>query len=139
VTEAMAKSSEGDKASRMAMASAKFEAGEVLLPERAPWPADLEAELFAFSPRRHDQCDFISQPLLYKNTSFGSLLPPVEREVIFAKAGIPDRRASFSPYQASIDELQSGGGHRRQRMDRPREPVGNFTAPEPIAGGGIIC
>ena len=27
----------GDKASRMAVASAKFEAGQVFLPERAPW------------------------------------------------------------------------------------------------------
>jgi predicted phage terminase large subunit-like protein len=40
---------EGDKASRMAVASAKFESGQVLLPERANWLADLEAELFAFS------------------------------------------------------------------------------------------
>ena len=39
---------EGDKVSRMAVASAKFEAGQVLLPERAPWLPDLEAELFSF-------------------------------------------------------------------------------------------
>jgi predicted phage terminase large subunit-like protein len=49
---------EGDKVSRMAVASAKFEAGHVLLPERAPWLPDLEAELFSFPGSRHDdQCD----------------------------------------------------------------------------------
>jgi predicted phage terminase large subunit-like protein len=54
----------GDKASRMAVASAKFEAGQVFLPERAEWLPDLEAELFAFPGARHDdQCDSISQAL----------------------------------------------------------------------------
>jgi predicted phage terminase large subunit-like protein len=53
-----------DKVSRMAVASAKFEAGQVLLPERAPWLAELETELFAFPGGRHDdQCDSISQAL----------------------------------------------------------------------------
>jgi predicted phage terminase large subunit-like protein len=54
----------GDKASRMAVASAKFEAGQVFLPERADWLPDLEAELFAFPGGRHDdQCDSVSQAL----------------------------------------------------------------------------
>jgi predicted phage terminase large subunit-like protein len=54
----------GDKASRMAVASAKIEAGQVFLPERADWLPDLEAELFAFPGSRHDdQCDSISQAL----------------------------------------------------------------------------
>lgn len=62
---------EGDKISRMAVASAQFEAGQILLPERAPWLADLEAELFAFPGSRHDdQCDSISQAVLDKNMSF---------------------------------------------------------------------
>ena len=54
----------GDKPSRMAVASAKFEAGQVFLPERANWLPDLDAELFAFPGGRHDdQCDSISQAL----------------------------------------------------------------------------
>jgi phage terminase large subunit-like protein len=54
----------GDKVSRMAVATAKLEAGQVYLPSRAPWLADLEAELFAFPGSRHDdQCDSISQAL----------------------------------------------------------------------------
>ena len=58
---------EGDKVSRMAVASAKFEAGQVFLPERASWLPDLEAELFALPGSRHDdQCDSISQALLTK-------------------------------------------------------------------------
>ena len=53
-----------DKASRMAVASAKFEAGQALLPDRAAWLPDLEAELFVFRGGRHDdQCDSISQAL----------------------------------------------------------------------------
>jgi predicted phage terminase large subunit-like protein len=53
-----------DKIARMAIATAKFEAGKVYFPEEAPWLADLEAELFAFPGSRHDdQCDSISQAL----------------------------------------------------------------------------
>jgi predicted phage terminase large subunit-like protein len=59
---------ERDKVSRMAVASAKFEAGQVLLPRRAPWLADFEAELFAFPGARHDdQCDSVSQALIDQN------------------------------------------------------------------------
>ena len=83
---------EGDKASRMAVASAKFEAGEVLLPERAPWLADLEAELFVFPGSRHDdQCDSISQALLYKKPSFITSLPLEQWKAAVEKARIPRR------------------------------------------------
>jgi predicted phage terminase large subunit-like protein len=61
----------GDKVSRMAVASAKFEAGQVWLPERAAWLLNLEAELFAFPGSRHDdQCDSISQALFEGNVTF---------------------------------------------------------------------
>jgi predicted phage terminase large subunit-like protein len=54
----------GDKVIRMAVASAKIEAGQVFLPQEADWLPDLEAELFAFPGSRHDdQCDSISQAL----------------------------------------------------------------------------
>ena len=66
-----------DKISRMAIASAKFEAGQVLLPEHAPWLPDLEAELFVFPGSRHDdQCDSISQALRDENVSFMNFLTP---------------------------------------------------------------
>lgn len=39
---------ERDKAGRMAVVFTKFEAGQVFFPERAPWLAGLEAEVFAF-------------------------------------------------------------------------------------------
>ena len=52
-----------DKISRMAVVSAKFESGLVFFPERAPWLADFETELFAFPGSRHDdQCDSVSCP-----------------------------------------------------------------------------
>jgi hypothetical protein len=76
--------------SRMAIASAKFEARQVLLPERAPWLADLEAELFVFPGSRHDdQCDSISQALLDHNTSFWAWLTPTDWEAILRKARTP--------------------------------------------------
>ena len=88
---------EGDKASRMAVASAKFEAGQVLLPERASWLPDLEAELFVFPGSRHDdQCNSISQALLDKNNSFMDWLTPEDWACILAQASIPTVRTRFS-------------------------------------------
>jgi predicted phage terminase large subunit-like protein len=55
---------EHDKATRMSIASAKFEAGQVYLPERAPWLPELEGELFSFPGSTFDdQIDSISQAL----------------------------------------------------------------------------
>jgi predicted phage terminase large subunit-like protein len=87
---------EGDKASRMAVASAKFEAGEALLPERAPWLPDLEAELFVFPVSRHDdQCDSISQALMIKNNSSWAWLSPDDWASLLAKAGKPGPRTFY--------------------------------------------
>ncbi|MGA8158841.1 MAG: phage terminase large subunit, partial [Rhodoplanes sp.] len=84
---------EGDKASRMAVASAKFEAGQALLPERAPWLADLEAELFVFPGSRHDdQCDSISQALLDKNTWFMDHLTPAHFQKLMTQSRASRRR-----------------------------------------------
>jgi predicted phage terminase large subunit-like protein len=81
---------EGDKATRMAAASAKFEAGQAFLPERAPWLADLEAELFAFPGSRHDdQCDSISQALLNDNLGPFGWLTPTQWEVLLEQARRP--------------------------------------------------
>ena len=55
---------ERDKVTRMSIQSAKFEAGQVYLPERASWLAEFEAELFAFPNGKHDdQVDTVSQVL----------------------------------------------------------------------------
>jgi predicted phage terminase large subunit-like protein len=60
-----------DKVSRMSVVSSKFEAGQVFIPERAPWLADFEAELFSFPGSRHDdQCDSVSQALSEGNVQF---------------------------------------------------------------------
>jgi phage terminase large subunit-like protein len=59
---------EGDKATRMAAASSKFDLVKLSCPERAHWLAESEAELFAFPGSPHDdQCDSISQALLDGN------------------------------------------------------------------------
>jgi predicted phage terminase large subunit-like protein len=87
---------DGDKVSRMAVASAKFEAGQVLLPERASWLPDLEAELFVFPGSRHDdQCDSISQALLDKNNSWMTWLTLEDWDRLIAKVSIPEPRADF--------------------------------------------
>lgn len=66
---------EGDKITRMSIRSAMFEAGQVYLPERAPWLAEFEAELFSFPLGRHDdQVDSVSQAL---NQYFGYTLDNV--------------------------------------------------------------
>jgi predicted phage terminase large subunit-like protein len=77
---------EGDKASRMAVASARFEAGQVLLPERATWLPDLEAELFVFPVGRHDdQCDSISQALMDNNISPWAWVTPDDWARVLAR------------------------------------------------------
>ncbi|MGH7973081.1 MAG: phage terminase large subunit, partial [Limisphaerales bacterium] len=83
---------EGDKASRMAVASAKFEAGQAMLPERASWLADLEAELFAFPGAKHDdQCDSISQALLDNNIPWMQMMTPEDWQVLLEKSSVPTR------------------------------------------------
>ena len=91
---------EGDKASRMAVASAKFEAGQVFLPERAPWLPDLEAELFAFPGGRHDdQCDSISQALFETNVTFPMLIT----DEVLAWAAMPGPNESpLGAFLASV-------------------------------------
>lgn len=71
VTGIVAVNPDRDKISRMAVVSAKFESGLVFFPERAPWLADVEAELFAFPGSTYDdQCDSISQALTEENCRF---------------------------------------------------------------------
>ena len=51
-----------DKVTRMSIASAIFEAGQVHFPEHASWLPEFESELFSFPNGRHDdQVDTVSQ------------------------------------------------------------------------------
>jgi predicted phage terminase large subunit-like protein len=55
---------QGDKQTRVAKISAKFEAGAVFLPKCAPWLGALKAELLGFPNVRHDdQVDSVAQAL----------------------------------------------------------------------------
>jgi predicted phage terminase large subunit-like protein len=59
-----------DKQTRMSIASASFEAGQIYFPQRASWLPELEAELFTFPGSRHDdQVDSISQAINYTKSS----------------------------------------------------------------------
>lgn len=52
----------GDKVTRMAAQTAKIEAGQVLIPESAPWLHDFQLEVLAFPNGRHDdQVDSMAQ------------------------------------------------------------------------------
>ncbi len=54
----------GDKITRMAAQTSRIEAGELILPENAPWLAGFERELLAFPGGRHDdQVDALAQLL----------------------------------------------------------------------------
>ena len=60
-----------DKRTRMAVQAAKFEGGQVLLPQQAAWLAAFEAELFAFPNGAHDdQIDSISQALAHQVSGY---------------------------------------------------------------------
>jgi len=64
---------ESDKVTRMSAQSAKIEAGQILLPRKASWLADFQAELLQFPHGRHDdQVDSLSQFLswLSKRSTF---------------------------------------------------------------------
>lgn len=67
----------GDKKDRLAAQSAKFEAGQVFLPQDAPWLAEFLAELLSFPNSRHDdQVDSVSQFLLWASDPWS--MPAVE-------------------------------------------------------------
>jgi predicted phage terminase large subunit-like protein len=79
----------GDKVTRMAVASAKNQAGQVFLPKQPDWLPDLEGELFAFPGSRHDdQRDTISQALFDSHRN----MPMEITDEVFA---ILDRVASL--------------------------------------------
>ena len=80
---------EHDKISCMAAVSAKFESGEVYLPQRAIWLDDFERELFAFPGANYDdQCDSVSQALSGQNYTF----PMKISDAALAAADRPDPR-----------------------------------------------
>jgi predicted phage terminase large subunit-like protein len=63
-----------NKKMRMAIQSAKFENGTILLPRQAPWLAQFEEELFAFPHCRHDdQVDALSQALAREPNTFDAV------------------------------------------------------------------
>lgn len=62
--------SKDDKETRLSIVLPMFEAGQVILPDEAPWRTDLLHELFGFPLARHDdQVDSISQYLAWTRDS----------------------------------------------------------------------
>ena len=86
-----------NKITRLSVVSAKFESGLVFFPERAPWLADFEAELFAFPGSRHDdQCDSVSQALSDDNCGLPMVISP--EAVAASRIRRPWMRRYVGPY-----------------------------------------
>ena len=74
---------EGDKVVRMEAQSARFESGQVHLPERAPWLDTFLLEMLAFPNARHDdQIDSVSQFLTWAETDHRSDLMAYGRPLV---------------------------------------------------------
>ena len=76
----IARKTEGDKISRVEGISAMVEAGQLLLPDEAPWLAEFKSELLGFpSARYDDQTDAMAQLLHWvrsrHSTSIGLAAP----------------------------------------------------------------
>jgi predicted phage terminase large subunit-like protein len=81
-----------DKLQRMEAQSARFEAGQVILPDDAAWLADLLHELLGFPNARHDdQVDSVSQFLNWAE----SRPPPVKCPMPISILKDPEDRLRF--------------------------------------------
>ncbi|MEL6243835.1 MAG: phage terminase large subunit [Pseudomonadota bacterium] len=66
---------EGDKVSRFSGQTARIEAGDLILPEEAPWLAGFERELLGFPNLKHDdQVDALTQLLAWRT--------PIRQQII---------------------------------------------------------
>ncbi|WP_108045947.1 phage terminase large subunit [Bosea sp. 124] len=70
-----------DKTARLQAQAARFEAGQVFVPQQAHWLADYLVELLAFpTARRNDQVDPTSQALKYL-TARTPVLPARQQKI----------------------------------------------------------
>lgn len=70
----IARKPEGDKVTRFSAQSARIEAGDLLLPEDAPWLAEFERELLGFPNLKHDdQVDALTQLLAWRPYKGGQI------------------------------------------------------------------
>ena len=75
---------DGDKQSRLAKVSARFEAGAVFFPEARPWLDAFKAELLGFPNSRYDdQVDSVSQALIWVSRRRLEHIPMVAPLIIF--------------------------------------------------------
>jgi len=64
----IARKPEGDKETRFSAQTSRIEAGDLLLPDDAPWLAGFERELLGFPNLRHDdQVDALTQLLAWRS------------------------------------------------------------------------
>jgi hypothetical protein len=84
-----------------------FEAGQVVLPQNAPWLAELERELLGFPNARHDdQVDSITQYLTWVRGSAG---PTFEADFGLDQGPTPEDIAE--QLLSSRSFRMRGGGH----------------------------
>lgn len=101
----IAQTPRGDKASRVAGATSKFENGEVLLPREAPWLSEFQRELLGFPVARHDdQVDAIVQLIQYQISRTRSDGVPVG-PIIITGDNVADKRAIAEAMGIDPDEM----------------------------------
>ena len=73
-----------DKITRLSAQSAKIEAGQLLLPTKAPWVEDFKTEILAFPGGRHDdQVDALSQFLEW--TDHGCAMVSFAKPIVISR------------------------------------------------------
>jgi predicted phage terminase large subunit-like protein len=105
---------ENDKESRLNGATGQIEAGQLLLPEDAPWLAEFRSELLAFPNARHDdQVDALSQLLNWVLRRQGNEPPPCAGPWLYCNGvwtghnlpeGFNDERSRTLTWDQQMDE-----------------------------------
>jgi predicted phage terminase large subunit-like protein len=99
---------EADKTTRMYLQAAKLEAGNVFIPEQAPWLDDFRNEILQFPDGRHDdQVDSMSQYLV--RSAVSNIDYPSQSVIV------------ESPFNQAWD-LEFGA----QAWDQDFDPIGSF-------------
>lgn len=74
---------EGDKATRFAAICPMIEAGQLMLPDEAPWLADFKSEVLGFPNARHDdQADALAQLMIWAGRQQRFESPPAGGDII---------------------------------------------------------
>jgi predicted phage terminase large subunit-like protein len=113
----IARKPEADKRTRLAGVSAMIEAGQLLLPDDAPWLGPFKHELLAFPSSRHDdQVDALSQLLTWAGRQMRMDIPTIGMPIYFidGQEWTPETLSSYGSGHSSgflFRDLFGGAEH----------------------------